>query len=116
IVATVVVRIDGAAAAGGSVRDLSGADDGVGGVHPVGTGEVKRVFVAPEHRRKGLGRLVMDALEQGGRTAGLDRLVLETGLEQPESMAMYERLGFEPVPKYGKFASSDRQRCFGKQL
>lgn len=116
IVTTILVRIGGVAAAGGSVRDVSGTHDGVGGVHPAATGEVKRVFVAAEQRRNGLGRLVMDALEQGAREAGLERLVLETGTEQPESIAMYQRLGFAAIAKYGKFADSDRQRCYGKSL
>jgi GNAT superfamily N-acetyltransferase len=118
IVTTVVVRIDGVAVAAGSVRDVSGTDDGRGSgtAHPAATGEVKRVFVAPEHRRNGLARLLMSVLERGAREVGFRRLVLETGTAQPEAMAMYERLGYEPVESYGKYAWSEQQRCYGKRL
>lgn len=118
IVTTVVVRVDGALAAGGSIRDVSGADDGRGRgtAHPAATGEVKRVFVRPEHRRNGVARRLMDELERGAREVGFRRLVLETGTAQPEAIAMYERLGYEPIEKYGKYASSEQQRCYGKRL
>src|SRR5699024_3873769 len=44
VVATVVVRLDGVAVGCGSVRDISGTDDGVGGRHAAAVGEVKRVY------------------------------------------------------------------------
>lgn len=116
IVATVVVRIDGTAAAGGSVRDVSGADDGVGGLHPATTGEIKRVFVGKDFRRRGLARTVMEELESAAREAGLGRLVLETGTGQPEAIALYERLGYARIPAYGKWAGSEDQLCYGKSL
>lgn len=116
IVATVVVRVGGVAAAGGSLRDLSGADDGVGGRHPSGTGEVKRVFVAAGFRRRGFSTLIMDELERSAREAGLARVVLETGTAQPEAIALYEKLGYEPIPPYGKYAGEEDQRCYGKRL
>ncbi|RPF23224.1 GNAT family N-acetyltransferase [Myceligenerans xiligouense] len=116
IVATVVIRVGGVAAAGGSVRDLSGADDGVDGLHPPGTGEVKRVFVGPGFRRRGLSTLIMGELEKSAREAGLARLVLETGTEQPEAIALYEKLGYERIAPYGKYAGEPEQRCYGKAL
>lgn len=116
IVTTVVVRAGGVAAAGGSIRDLSGADNHVGGVHPTGTGEIKRVFVAREARRRGLSLRIMEELERGARDAGLTRLVLETGTEQPEAVALYEKLGYERIPAYGRYASEPEQLCYGKSL
>lgn len=116
IVGTVVLRVDGVAAAGGSVRDLSGADDLVGGVHPPATGEIKRVFVAPDFRRRGLSMRVMRELERSAHEAGMTRLVLETGTSQPEAVALYEKLGYEPIPAYGKYAGEPDQLCYGKSL
>ncbi|GAB4086981.1 GNAT family N-acetyltransferase [Myceligenerans cantabricum] len=116
IAVTVVLRVDGAVAAGGSVRDASGADDYVGGVHPPATGEVKRVFVAPGFRRQGLSVRIMDELERGARDAGLARLVLETGTAQPEAIALYQKLGYGRIPDYGRFAADEKQRCYGKDL
>lgn len=116
IVVTVIVRVDGAAAAAGSIRDLSDADDLVGGRHPAGTGEVKRVFVAPRFRRRGLSTLIMRELERSAWEAGLARLVLETGTEQPEAVALYEKLGYERIAPYGKYAGEEDQLCYGKVL
>jgi GNAT superfamily N-acetyltransferase len=116
IVVTVLVRAGGGAAAGGSIRDLSGADDGVGGLHPTATGELKRVFVAPGFRRRGLSTLIMAELERSAREAGLTRLVLETGTAQPEAIALYEKLGYERIAPYGKYAGEPDQRCYGKTL
>ncbi|MBO0609693.1 GNAT family N-acetyltransferase [Myceligenerans salitolerans] len=116
IVVTAVVRVDGVAAAGGSIRDLSGTDDGVGGRHPRATGEVKRVFVDAGFRRRGFSTLIMETLERSAREAGMTRLVLETGTAQPEAIALYEKLGYEPIPPYGKYAGEEDQRCYGKAL
>ncbi|WP_225997106.1 GNAT family N-acetyltransferase [Myceligenerans pegani] len=116
IVATVVIRAGGVAAAGGSLRDLSGADDGVGGRHPSGTGEVKRVFVGAVFRRRGLSTLIMEELECSAREAGLTRVVLETGTAQPEAISLYEKLGYERIAPYGKYAGEEDQRCYGKAL
>lgn len=118
IVMTAVVHVDGTLVGGGSIRDVSGTDDnrGRGTMHPAATGEVKRVWVHPEHRRNGLARRLMDELERGARQVGFRRLVLETGTAQPEAMAMYERLGYEPIEKYGKYATAEQQRCYGKRL
>lgn len=116
IVVTVLVRVGGVAAAGGSIRDLSGTDDGVGGLHLPATGELKRVFVGPGFRRQGLSTLIMDELERSAREAGLTRLVLETGTAQPEAIALYEKLGYERIAPYGKYAGEEEQRCYGKTL
>lgn len=116
IVVTVVVRFGTAAAACGSIRDMSGADDGVGGVHPAGVGEIKRIFVARNFRRRGLSLRIMQDLERGARDAGLTRLVLETGTEQPEAVALYEKLGYTRIRPYGKYANEPEQLCYGKTL
>ncbi len=118
VVVTVLARVDGVAAGCGSVRDVSGTDDqrGTGTLHPAATGEVKRVYVAPAFRGRGIARQLMAELEQSVRRVGFRRLVLETGTAQPEAMALYTALGFEPIESYGKFAGEAEQRCYGKRL
>ncbi|MDO8143457.1 MULTISPECIES: GNAT family N-acetyltransferase [unclassified Isoptericola] len=118
VVATFLVRVDGVPAACGSVRDVSATDDGRGRgtVHPAATGELKRVFVLPEHRGRGLARLLMAELERVARQAGFRRFVLETGTAQPEAIGLYTALGYEPIESYGKYAGYDDQRSFGKHL
>jgi len=43
-------------------------------------------------------------------------LVLETGLGQPEAIALYESAGHEPVPAFGYYADSPLSRAYGKTL
>jgi putative acetyltransferase len=66
-------------------------------------GEVKRVYVDPAMRGHGMGRGLMEALEQATREAGCAQMVLETGPSQPEAMALYERHGFERCGPFGSY-------------
>jgi ribosomal protein S18 acetylase RimI-like enzyme len=118
IVVTMIAVVDGVAVAGGSVRDVSGTDDGRGRgtEHPAATGELKRVFVLPEHRGRGVARRLTVELERAVRQVGFRSLVLETGTAQPEAIALYTSLGYEPIESYGRYAGEPEQRCFGKRL
>src|SRR5262245_46031812 len=58
------------------------------------TGEIKRMYVTPEERGRGVGRALLAALEGEARALGLSRLVLETGVRQQEAVALYRRAGF----------------------
>ncbi|WP_407319354.1 GNAT family N-acetyltransferase [Isoptericola halotolerans] len=118
IVVTLLARVDGVAVGCGSIRDVSGTDDGRGrgATHPAATGEVKRVYVLDGHRGRGLARQLMAGLERAARQAGFRRLVLETGTAQPEALALYAALDYVPVESYGRYAAEADQRCFGKDL
>jgi GNAT superfamily N-acetyltransferase len=78
--------------------------------------EVKRMFVVAAARRVGLGRLLLAGLEDSARSAGLDLIVLETGLAQPEAIGLYTSSGYLPVPSFGYYRDSDQNRCFAKPL
>jgi GNAT superfamily N-acetyltransferase len=79
--------------------------------------EVKRVIVGAEYRGAGLGRLVMNELERIARAAGAPRLILQTGDRQPEAVALYERLGYTPIPVYEPYAAvMPFSLCFEKTL
>lgn len=116
VFATLLLRVDGEPAGHAAVRDLSGRDDYRGGRHPEGTAEVKRVYVAPGHRGRGLSRTLMEAVEDVARDAGVRHLILESGLMQPESLGLYLRLGYDPVESFGVFSDEPGSRCFGKWL
>jgi putative acetyltransferase len=100
-----VAALDGEPVGCGALRRLDDA-----------TGELKRMFVAPEARRLGVGRRVLVELELRARRLGLRRLVLETGVRQHEAMAMYERAGFERIPCFGEYERSAASVCLGKDL
>lgn len=88
-------------------------------VHPWGrrsAAEVKRMYVAPAARRRGYARAVLAHLEATARDAGADVMVLETGTEQPEAIALYVEQGYRTVDSFGHYTWSPKQRCFGKPL
>ena len=78
--------------------------------------EIKRMYVAATSRRAGLARRVLGHLEDTARSAGADLMVLETGLEQPEAIALYESSGYRPVEGFGYYQWSPLVRYFGKPL
>lgn len=78
--------------------------------------EIKRMYVVPEQRGRGLARRILAELEDTAAAAGFDLLVLETGLKQPEAIALYESAGYVPVPGFGFYCGSELSRCFGKRL
>jgi len=100
-----VASLDGEPVGCGALRRLDG-----------GTGELKRMFVAPEARRLGVGRGILDELERHARALGLERLVLETGDRQHEATAMYERAGFGRIPCFGEYEHSSASLCMEKSL
>jgi GNAT superfamily N-acetyltransferase len=97
--------LDGAAVAMGGWRRLSATD-----------AEIKRMYVTRSARRRGLARQVLAELERTAAAAGLTRLVLNTGPEQPEAVAMYEAAGYRPVPAFGHYACHPDALFYGKQL
>ena len=80
------------------------------------TGELRRMYVLPAHRSRGLGRAILEELENAGRALGYTRMRLETGNEAPEAISLYTSSGYEPIPCWGSFASDPKSRCFEKPL
>jgi GNAT superfamily N-acetyltransferase len=80
------------------------------------TAEVKRMYVVPAAQRRGLARQMLAHLEATAAAAGIEALVLETGIAQPEAIALYESSGYVPVPGFGYYCGSDLSRCFGRVL
>lgn len=80
------------------------------------TAEIRRMYVAPSARGRGLSRAVLAALEDEARELGYDFVRLETGDRQPEAIKLYVSSGFEPIPRYGPFVDDPRSVCFEKRL
>ena len=109
IVAMVLVRVDGVPAACGALRDV--ADE-----QGAGVGELKRLYVLPAYRGRGLSRIVMTDLEERARALRFGRLVLETGVQQPEAIGLYLTSGYHPIENFGEYAAECDSRCFAKDL
>jgi GNAT superfamily N-acetyltransferase len=74
------------------------------------------MWVRPQARRRGVGWLVLEALEAAAREGGARRVVLETGYAQHEAVALYLRAGYEPIPCWGAYADGPVSRCYAKVL
>ena len=83
---------------------------------PDGAGELKRMYVVPHRRGTGVARALLAAVEQEARALGCPAVRLETGLAQPEAMALYRSAGYELIPGYGYYACAPGARSFEKVL
>jgi putative acetyltransferase len=104
-IAFFVARVAGEIAACGALRRL---DDQ--------SAELKRMYVRPPFRGRGLGRAILLALEAHAQEAGVRRLVLETGVDQPEALALYQRHGFVRCARYGEYREDPTSVFFEKRL
>lgn len=78
--------------------------------------EVKRMYVVPEHRGRGFARSVLADLERTARAGGHDLAVLETGLKQPEAIALYLSEGYVEIPDFGFYAGHALSRSLAKRI
>jgi GNAT superfamily N-acetyltransferase len=100
------------------VATLGGELIGCGGLrrHDDGVVEVKRMFVRSAHRRRGHARALLRALENRARASGYRRVILETGLAQPEAIALYESEGYALIDGFGHYKDAHLSRSFAKEL
>ena len=80
------------------------------------TVEVKRMYVVPSARGRGLARAMLAELEYAARRAGHRRLILQTGSRQPEAVALYRSSGYGDIPKFGYYATFPRSIHLGKSM
>jgi GNAT superfamily N-acetyltransferase len=100
------------------VVEVDGVAVGCGGLKLIaeGRGEVKRMYVAPTHRGRGLSRVLLRALVEHARTAGLQEVWLETGTRQTAAIALYESEGFTPIAPFGHWADHPETLCYALPL
>lgn len=91
---------------------------GCGGIRlrAAGEAEIKRMYVAPAVRGRGFARALLAALEDAARAARWHRIVLETGVLQPEALGLYVSSGYTPIEPYGYYRCAPESRCFAKLL
>ncbi|WP_367136251.1 GNAT family N-acetyltransferase [Saccharothrix sp. HUAS TT1] len=81
-----------------------------------GDAEIKRMYVVDAARGRGLARAVLSALEEAARAVGRRRMVLETGLRQPEAIGLYRANGYERIDNFGVYRHHPESLCFAKDL
>jgi putative acetyltransferase len=96
----------------------NGIPAGCGGVKLFGTeyGEVKRMYVRPQFRGLGLGKLMLHHLADYTQQQGVGVLRLETGIYQTEAMGLYERFGFQRIPPFGAYKEDPLSMFYEKRL
>ncbi len=101
------------------VAGMEGRAVGCGALQPSGDssiGELKRMYVAPAFRGRGIGGAVLAGLEKLAADIGYLRIRLATGVRQPEAIALYERRGYRLIEPYGKYVDDTLARCYQKAL
>lgn len=100
-----VARVGGMALGCGALRLLDAR-----------SGELKRMYVAPEARGLGLGSAILQAIEQRARQLGLGELKLETGTAQPEALGLYRAAGYRPCAAFADYRPSPLNLFLAKPL
>jgi ribosomal protein S18 acetylase RimI-like enzyme len=96
-----------------------GADPvAVGGYRRVedGLAQVHRVFVLADQRGQGLAARLVTRLEALAAAAGYRTLRLDTGHKQDGAMRLYERLGYERIPRFAPYEDDASVRCYAKRI
>jgi putative acetyltransferase len=100
-----LVTFDALPVACGAIRELENS-----------VAEIKRVYVVPQFRRRGLARWLLAELERHAVESHIQLLRLETGRRQPEALALYEVCGYAQIAPYGRHVGDPMSVCFEKVL
>lgn len=80
------------------------------------TAEIKRMFVHPDYRKRGIASAVLKALEIWAAEADYKYTILETGVNQPEAIALYQKQEYSIIPNYPPYDVMDNSVCMKKKL
>ncbi len=95
-------------------------------VQPVGCGamkeyasdtmEIKRMYVPPGQRKKGIATTILFELERWAGELSYAKCILETGRRQSEAVALYQKSGYRVIPNFGQYAEVENSICFEKVI
>ncbi len=80
------------------------------------TVEIKRMFVDMNYRGQGISKLILTELETWAQQLGYKKVMLETGLRQPESLALYKKCGYKQISNYEPYMEMVESICFSKEF
>nr|WP_294906293.1 GNAT family N-acetyltransferase [uncultured Lacibacter sp.] len=84
--------------------------------YELGIAEIKRMYVRPLLRGRGIAAEILTALEQWAKEEGYTRCILETAIKQPEAIRLYEKAGYSRIPNYGQYIGVEISLCMQKPL
>lgn len=80
------------------------------------TVEIKRMFVQPEFRGKGIAGTILKELEHWAAEINYSLAILETGKRQPEAIALYQKAGYTIIPNFGQYENVENSVCMKKGI
>jgi GNAT superfamily N-acetyltransferase len=91
---------------------------GCGGLKKIDlqTAEIKRMYVEPEYRGRGVAAKILTALETWATELDFNQLCLETGVNNPSAQSVYRKKGFEKIINYGPYFGVPSSVCMGKGI
>jgi putative acetyltransferase len=78
--------------------------------------EVKRMYVAPALRGRGIAMQILSELEQWAKELSFRACILETGIAQPEAIRLYEKAGYIIIPNFGQYVGIESSVCMKKEF
>ncbi|HEY0429266.1 MAG TPA: GNAT family N-acetyltransferase [Pyrinomonadaceae bacterium] len=81
-----------------------------------GVAEIKRMFVLPDSRGRGIAGKILAELEAWAKELNFSECILETGLKQPEAIGLYQKSGYEIFPNFGQYAGVENSVCMRKAI
>jgi|SRR5581483_4524937 len=78
--------------------------------------EIKRMFVHPAFRKQGIASAVLKELEAWAKDLGFTNCILETGIRQPEAIALYKKCGYSIISNYGQYENVESSVCMKKSI
>lgn len=78
--------------------------------------EVKRMYVSPSHRGKGISRMILNKIEKWAKEKGYAKTILETGTAQTQAIALYKSSGYIVTKNYGPYIGMTDSICMEKSL
>jgi len=101
----VVAYQEGAAVGCGAIKEYA-----------EGVAEIKRMFVRAERRGRGIAKSILSELEAWAGELKFSECILETGIKQPEAIALYQKGGYETIPNYGQYEGVENSVCMKKLI
>jgi putative acetyltransferase len=100
------------------IAHLESRPVGCGALRPMesGVAEIKRMYVEPDVRGRGVARRLLAELERRACELGYAAVRLETGLRQVAAMRLYESAGYRRIANYGIYVGNPLSACYEKRL
>ncbi len=78
--------------------------------------EIKRMFVKPARRGRGIARNILAELELWAKELNFSECILEMGIKQPEAIRLYQKSGYLKISSYGQYLNVENSVCMKKSI